>query len=86
MLKIDLHTHILPERWPDLEQRFGYGGFMRLEHHAPCRAKMMIDGKFFREIEDNCWSAERRLEDCDRDGVTVILFNAEKQRREDAKR
>ena len=32
---------------------------------------MMIDGKFFREIEDNCYSAERRISDCDRDGVSV---------------
>ena len=70
-LKIDLHTHILPETWPDLASRYGYGGFVSLDHHKPCCAKMMIDGKFFREIEDNCWSAERRIEECDRDGVTV---------------
>ncbi len=68
-MKIDLHTHILPETWPDLAERYGYGGFVKLEHHAPCRARMMIDGKFFREIEDNCWSPQRRLEDCRRAGV-----------------
>lgn len=27
MLKIDFHTHILPENWPDLKERYGYGGF-----------------------------------------------------------
>ena len=70
-LKIDLHTHILPERWPDLAQKYGYGGFVSLDHHKPCCARMMIDGKFFREVEDNCWSPARRIEDCDRDGVTV---------------
>lgn len=70
-LKIDLHTHILPEKWPDLRERYGYGGFISLDHHAPCRARMLTDGKFFREIEDNCWSPERRIEECDRDGVTV---------------
>ncbi|MFQ3362991.1 MAG: aminocarboxymuconate-semialdehyde decarboxylase, partial [Woeseiaceae bacterium] len=32
MLKIDIHTHILPENWPDLKERYGYGGFMQLEH------------------------------------------------------
>ena len=44
-LKIDLHTHILPENWPDLREKYGYGGFVSLEHHQPCCAKMMIDGK-----------------------------------------
>ncbi len=70
-LKIDLHTHILPKTWPDLASRYGYGGFVSLDHHKPCCARMMIDGKFFREIEDNCWSAERRIEECERDGVHV---------------
>lgn len=69
-MKIDLHTHMLPERWPDLAERYGYPGFVRLEHHAPCRARMMIGDNFFREITDNCWSAPRRIEDCDRFGVT----------------
>ncbi|MFN0135267.1 MAG: amidohydrolase family protein [Phycisphaerae bacterium] len=74
-MKIDLHTHILPERWPDLAQRYGYGGFVHLEHHQPCRARMMIGDKFFREIEDNCWSPARRLEDCARSGVDVQVLS-----------
>lgn len=75
MLTVDLHTHILPERWPDLAARYGYGGWVALEHHAPCRARMMVDGTLFREIGDNCWLPERRLEDCDRDGVGVQVLS-----------
>lgn len=66
---------MLPERWPDLRERYGYGGFVSLEHHAPCRARMMIDGKFFREIEDNCWSAKRRISECDAFGVTLQVIS-----------
>ena len=74
-MKIDLHTHMLPENWPDLREKFGYGGFVSLEHHVPCRARMMIDGKFFREIEDNCWSAKRRMSECDSFGITMQVIS-----------
>lgn len=74
-MKVDIHTHILPERWPDLRERYGYGGFVRLEHHAPCRARMLVDDTFFREIEDNCWSPARRIADCDETGVTVQVLS-----------
>jgi len=69
--KVDLHTHILPKTWPDLRERYGYGGFVRLEHISPCCARMMIDDRSFREVHDNCWSPERRIEDCDKAGVAL---------------
>ncbi|TWT44861.1 Amidohydrolase [Phycisphaerae bacterium RAS1] len=74
-MKIDLHTHILPETWPDLAERYGYPGFVRLVHHAPCRAKMMIGDQCFREIEDDCWNPTRRLEDCAKTGVAVQVLS-----------
>ncbi len=74
-MKIDLHTHILPERWPDWSERFGYEGFVRLEHHEPCRARMMIGERLFREIDENCWHAPRRIEECDAAGVTVQVLS-----------
>lgn len=76
MLKIDIHTHILPKDIPNWKDKFGYGGFIRLEHHKPGCAKMLKDdGHFFREIEDNCWSAERRIADCDLHGVDVQVIS-----------
>lgn len=74
-MKIDLHTHILPKTWPDLRQRYGYGGFVQLEHHGPGCARMVIDGKLFREIEDTCWDPCRRLEDCRRHKVDVQVLS-----------
>jgi aminocarboxymuconate-semialdehyde decarboxylase len=73
--KIDLHTHILPRTWPDLRRRYGYGGFIQLEHHGPGCARMMLDGKLFREIEDTCWDPARRLADCRRHGVKVQVLS-----------
>ena len=75
MLTIDIHTHIIPEDLPDFKKKFGYGGFISLDHHRPCCAKMMVDGKFFREIEDNCWSAEKRMKECDHHHVDVQVLS-----------
>ncbi|HRJ16472.1 MAG TPA: amidohydrolase family protein, partial [Saprospiraceae bacterium] len=61
MLKIDMHTHILPERLPNFAEKFGYGDFIHLVHHQPGRAQMMKGDTFFREIEANCWDPELRI-------------------------
>ena len=54
-LKIDLHSHILPRSWPDLKKKFGYGGWVQLEHGKNGSANMTVDGKFFRAIEKNAY-------------------------------
>lgn len=74
-MKIDLHTHILPREWPDLDARYGYGGFVRLDHYKPCCARMMIGAQVFREISDNCWDPARRIEEMDAAGVAMQVLS-----------
>jgi len=74
-LRIDLHTHILPENWGDLERRYGYGGFIHIEHTGTGCARLVKDGRRFRDIESNCWDPTRRIADCDRLGVDVQVLS-----------
>lgn len=74
-MKIDLHTHILPRDWPDLDAKYGYNGFVRLDHYKPCCARMMIGDRVFREITDNVWDPLQRIEECDRDGISMQVLS-----------
>ncbi len=74
-MKIDLHTHILPHDWPDLDAKYGYSGFVRLEHYKPCCARMMIGDQVFREITDNVWDPKRRIEECDREKISMQVLS-----------
>ena len=75
MFTIDIHTHILPEHIPDFKAKFGYEGFINLDHHKPCCARLMMDNEFFREVQDNCWSPEVRIKECDKHGVNVQVLS-----------
>jgi aminocarboxymuconate-semialdehyde decarboxylase len=74
-MKIDLHTHILPRDWPDLDAKYGYPGFVRLDHYKPCCARMMIGDRVFREITDSVWDPKRRIEEMDREKISMQVLS-----------
>ncbi len=80
-MKIDIHTHIMPDHMPNWTQKFGYGEFIHLEHRN-CKACMMIGDKVFREVEENCFRADIRLNEMHETEVSIqvlstipVLFN-----------
>lgn len=62
-MRIDMHTHIIPEHLPNFAEKFGYDGFISLLHHREGAARMMKGDFFFREILQNCWDPELRIEE-----------------------
>jgi len=74
-MKIDIHTHILPENWPNLKEKYGYGGWIQLDHHKRGCANMLKDGQFFREVESNCWNPEVRISECNNHNVDVQILS-----------
>lgn len=73
--KIDIHTHIIPEQLPKWAEKFGYGGFVNLEHQSNCQAKMMIDGAFFRMLDSNCWDPKVRIHECDNSQINIQVLS-----------
>ncbi|MEM6524309.1 MAG: amidohydrolase family protein [Bacteroidota bacterium] len=71
MLKIDMHTHIIPRDMPNWTEKFGYGDFIYLQGHKEGSAKMMKGNQFFREIQSNCWDVEERIEEYKKFGTQV---------------
>ena len=72
---VDIHTHILPEQIPDFGSKYGYRGFIHLDHHKPGCARMMMDDKFFREVQANCWDPIVRLGECDHHHVNLQVLS-----------
>ena len=75
MLKIDIHTHIIPNNIPDFSQKFGYEGFVKLNHKNKSEADMMLFNENFRTIQCNCWNPNTRLDEMKNDSVDVQVIS-----------
>ncbi|MCB2205657.1 amidohydrolase [bacterium] len=75
MFKVDVHTHILPPSWPDLNERFGTPGFPSFEAQADGSANMIVNCKHFRTFQPNSWDPAVRIGECDATGVDVQVLS-----------
>lgn len=66
---IDMHTHVVPQRFPDNpvpdEQRWPC-----MQCTSDSDATVMINGKSFRNVDHRSWDVVRRTEDMDTKGIT----------------
>ncbi len=70
---VDVHTHAIPPGLPDLTRY--PGRWPSVEPTAPDRARILLGGELYREVDDRCWSAARRLRDMDAEGVAVQVVS-----------
>src|SRR5215510_12809084 len=73
-MKIDIHTHIMPETMPNWTEKFGYGEFIHLEQRN-CQACMMKGDKVFRVVEENIYKEDIRIKEMDETDVSIQLLS-----------
>ena len=60
---IDIHTHIVPAEFPAYAGKHGGAHWPHMAAAHDCHHKnVMIDGKNFRTVTDECWDVDRRAE------------------------
>ena len=58
LFSADIPRHIIPKRMPDLSENYGYEGWISTVPLPDGSARMMLNGKPFRDIQCNCWDVE----------------------------
>jgi aminocarboxymuconate-semialdehyde decarboxylase len=78
---IDIHTHYVPAHfpqwsgkhiprgWPSMTQAVSHG------HDECCHRQIMIDGKHYRTVSEQCWNRPRRLADLPAMGVSQQVIS-----------
>ena len=75
MLKIDIHTHIIPNNLPDYSKIFGYDGFVKLDQRNESEANMILFNENFRTIKCNCWNPQSRINEMKQSNINVQVIS-----------
>jgi aminocarboxymuconate-semialdehyde decarboxylase len=70
-MAIDIHTHVVPFDFPPYAGSAAAGKWPQMAAAHNCHHRnVMIDGKVFRTVTDECWDVGRRLEHMASTGIT----------------
>jgi aminocarboxymuconate-semialdehyde decarboxylase len=67
---IDVHTHVVPERFPAYAGRHADTRWPAMVPAQPCHRHMMVAGAVYRTVSHQCWDCQVRAQDMERSGVT----------------
>jgi aminocarboxymuconate-semialdehyde decarboxylase len=74
-MRVDFHTHIIPEDFTELTKHLTGEKWPKLERTCACGANIMVAGKVFREVTDQVWSPEKRIHDMARESVDMQVLS-----------
>ncbi|EJL20565.1 putative TIM-barrel fold metal-dependent hydrolase [Brevibacillus sp. BC25] len=74
-MRVDFHTHIIPEDLPNLAERFHGERWPVLHRTCTCGANIMVGGKVFREVTDQVWDPQKRIHDMQQEGVDMQVLS-----------
>ncbi|MGG4454142.1 amidohydrolase family protein [Brevibacillus porteri] len=74
-MRVDFHTHIIPEDLPNLAERFHGERWPVLHRTCTCGANIMVGGKVFREVTNQVWDPQKRIHDMQREGVDIQVLS-----------
>jgi aminocarboxymuconate-semialdehyde decarboxylase len=66
---IDVHTHVVPENFPDYLGSAAKVPWPSLQHDACGHAHVLISGKRYRTVDSTCWDTALRIKDMDEMGL-----------------
>ncbi len=75
MLKIDIHTHIIPSNLNDVLDNFSNNKYLRIKSINKDNAELIKDSKFFRKVQCNCWNIEQRNKDSKISNVDIQVLS-----------
>ncbi|MDR5832218.1 amidohydrolase family protein [Caballeronia sp. LP006] len=62
---VDIHTHVVPASFPASVAGRVPDGWPSMEPAHACHRHVMIDGKRYRTVSEQCWDVPRRIADMD---------------------
>lgn len=75
-MRVDIHTHFVPQGWPELHHAAGGGeDWPSLRIESEREAMIMLGSNEFRRVQNDCWQAEARLADMDADGIAMQVLS-----------
>lgn len=74
-MRVDFHTHIYPFELPDFSEKYSDHKWPVLQQKCSCGADIMVSGKVFREVTDQVWDPEKRIDDMKKEGVDMQVIS-----------